>query len=146
MFDYVKKWIESVSPCPSCYLIECSHCLPRLGTLNIFASSNSAVIVDKIKIHTVLIIRNATRCFLIFYIKSWSNRNSNDSFGICMSWGFQNTSYILDLIRFWLSNLKFNTLNLISKLDIFSSKLKQNCLEALISQSFLCQIQKSGTV
>ena len=53
-------------------------------------------------------------------------------------------------MKFWLSYLKFNTLGHISKLDIFSSKLKQNCIKSLVSQSItqpkLHQIKDIGDV
>ena len=72
----------------------------------------------------VLINRNAARCFLIFSIKSWSNWNSNDSFGICSSWRFRNTPWMLNLMKFWLRYCRLNTICNISKSTSFYLEVK----------------------
>ena len=56
----------------------------------------------------------------VFSMISWSNWTSKDSFGICLSWGFRNTLYMSNLMKFWLSYLRLKTNHSISKLD-FSS-------------------------
>ena len=45
-----------------------------------------------------------------FYVKSSSNIRANDSFEICLSWGFQNTPNMLNLMKFWLRYLMLKTM------------------------------------
>ena len=56
----------------------------------------------------------------VFSMNSWSNQTSNDSFDICLSWGFRNTPYMFDLMKFWLSYLRLKTIDSISKTDCSS--------------------------
>ena len=57
----------------------------------------------------------------VFSMNSWSNQTSNDSFDICLSWGFRNTPYMFDLMKFWLSYLRLKTIDSISKTDCSST-------------------------
>ena len=74
--------------------------------------------------NTVLIIYNATSVLTIFSIKSSSNLKPRDSFGICLSWGFQNYPRLLNLMKIWLSYWRLNTPDIISKFNFFSFRSK----------------------
>ena len=56
-----------------------------------------------------------------FCVKSWSNLKPNDSFEICLSWGFQNTPYMLNLMNFWLRYLRLKTIDTTSKFNFIST-------------------------
>ena len=51
----------------------------------------------------------------IFSVKSSSNLKPNNSFGICSSWGFRNTPYMLNLMKFWLRYLRLKTVDIFQK-------------------------------
>ena len=59
--------------------------------------------------------------FLVFSKKTRSNWTPNDSFGFCSSRGFQNTPYMLNLIKFWLRYLRLKTVDIFKKLYSSSS-------------------------
>ena len=54
-----------------------------------------------------------------FYVKSGSNLTSNGSFKICSSWQFENTPYMLNLMKFWLRYLGLKTIYIFQKLISF---------------------------
>ena len=56
-----------------------------------------------------------------FFMKSSSNSKLNDSFGICSWWRFQNTAYMLNLMKFWLRYFRLKTIDIFQKLISFSS-------------------------
>ena len=58
---------------------------------------------------TVLIKRVRYFVLLNYSCKSWSNFKTRDRFGICRSWGFQNTPYMSNLTKFWLRYLRLKT-------------------------------------
>ena len=58
-----------------------------------------------------------------FYVKSSSNIRANDSFEICLSWGFQNTPNMLNLMKFWLRYLMLKTIDTPSKFNFISTLL-----------------------
>ena len=58
-----------------------------------------------------------------FYVKSSSNLKPNDSFEICLSWGFQNIPNMLNLMKFWLRYLMIKTIQLIPLQNLISSQL-----------------------
>ena len=61
------------------------------------------------KDYTVLIKRVQNFVLLNYSCKSWSNFKTRDRFGICRSWGFQNTPYMCNLTKFWLRYLRLKT-------------------------------------
>ena len=52
---------------------------------------------------------------------SWSNWTPNDSFGICLSWGFQNCPWSLNLMKFWLRYLRLKSIESTSKISFSST-------------------------
>jgi len=74
-----------------------------------------------------------------FYVKSWSNLTPNGSFKICSSWRFENTPYMLNLMKFWLRYLGLKTIYIFQKLISF------HLFDCQLSPIFLHQIQRSGT-
>ena len=58
-----------------------------------------------------------------FYVKSSSNLKPNDSFEICLSWGFRNIPNMLNLMKFWLRYLLIKTIQLIPLQNLISSQL-----------------------
>ena len=54
-----------------------------------------------------------------FFVKSWSNFTPNGSFKICLSWPFQSTPYMLNLMKFWLRYLRLKTIDIFQKLISF---------------------------
>ena len=56
-----------------------------------------------------------------FYVKSWSNLTPNGSFKICSSWRFENTPYMLNLMKFWLRYLRLKSVDIFQKLILSSS-------------------------
>ena len=72
----------------------------------------------RIRIETVLFrwiniqsARNSLQqnVFQVFSMNSLSNWTPDDSFGICLSWGFRNTPYMFNLMKFWLRYLRLKT-------------------------------------
>ena len=61
------------------------------------------------KRYTVLVKRVWYFVLLNYSCKSWSNFKTRDRFGICRSWGFQNTPYMSNLTKFWLRYLRLKT-------------------------------------
>ena len=76
--------------------------------------------VTTVSDNTVSAVQNATMHFCDFFMNTWSNWRPNDSFGICMSWGFRITPYMLNLMKFWLSYLRLKIIDTISKIDCSS--------------------------
>jgi len=74
-----------------------------------------------------------------FYVKSWSNLTPNGSFKICSSWRFENTPYMLILMKFWLRYLRLKTIHIFQKLISF------HLFHFQLSPIFFHQIQWSGT-
>ena len=74
-----------------------------------------------------------------FYVKSWSNLTPNGSFKICSLWRFENTPYMLNLMKFWLRYLRLKTIYIFQKLISF------HLFHCQLSPIFLHQIQRSGT-
>ena len=64
-----------------------------------------------------------------FYVKSSSNLKPNDSFGICSSWGFRNTPYMLNLMKFWLRYLRLKTIDTTSKFNFISTFIASSEME-----------------
>ena len=58
--------------------------------------------------------------FHVFSMNSLSNWTPDDSFGICLSWGFRNTPYMFNLMKFWLRYLRLKTMNTIQNIDCSS--------------------------
>ena len=58
---------------------------------------------------TVLVKRVWYFVLLNYSCKSWSIFKTRDRFGICWSWGFQNTPYMFNLTKFWLRYLRLKT-------------------------------------
>ena len=88
-------------------------------------------------------------CFLFFSVKSWTLLNFNDSFGICISWGFQNTPRLLNLMKIWLKYWRLNATFNSTLTSIFGTgKFCYGLTYAWpsISQPNLHQIQQSGGV
>ena len=57
----------------------------------------------------------------VFSVKSSSILKPSNSFGICYSWGFRNTPYMLNLMKFWLRYLRLKTVDIFQKLISSSS-------------------------
>ena len=85
-----------------------------------------------------------------FYVKSWSNLKPNGSFEICSSWGFRNTPYMLNLMKFWLRYLRLKTSDTTSKFNFDSTFIAsleiEPFLKPWISNEILHQIQRSWAV
>ena len=84
-----------------------------------------------------------------FSYKSFSKLKSNDSFGICTSWGFRNTPWLLNLMKNWLRYWGFTTSHVMFKFS--SSKIRSKSrnmgfVKPSISWPILHQIQQSGSV
>ena len=87
--------------------------------------------------------------FVFFSMKSWTILNFNDSFGICMSWGFRNLRWLLNLIKIWLKYWRLNTTLISALTSIFGTgKFCHGLTYAwpAISQPNLHQIQQLGGV
>ena len=53
--------------------------------------------------------------------KTFSVFSPNNSFGICSSWGFQNTPYMFNLMKFWLRYLRLQTMDTVPNIDCSST-------------------------
>ena len=91
---------------------------------------------------TVEVIRKGTLCFPVCCLKSWSNLLPKNSFGICLSSGFQNTPYMLNLMKFWLIYLKLKTTDTIKKFNFFyffGIKFSYRKSSLVFNLEYLCQ-------
>ena len=70
--------------------------------------------------HTVCAEQFATKRFPSFLHEFFVKLDSWWQFWICLSWGFRNTPYMFNLMKFWLRYLRLKTMNTIQNIDCSS--------------------------
>ena len=67
--------------------------------------------------------------------KCCSKFKSRDSFGNCLSWGFQNTPNMLKLIEFWLRYLRSKTNDMILKISSKFIEIDENLMKTKLFET-----------
>ena len=110
----------------SCKLIQISACIKQIRPPVVLCSrlpsgGNRSIILGKclflnnkeqcrMSLNLPKIIKRVRYFVLLNYsYKSWSIFKTRNRFGICWSWGFQNTPYMCNMTKFWLRYLGLKT-------------------------------------